>query len=41
MVTAPIPTPCGLFELGSEVDNESYDFNVLKNSDLTTGWTLP
>jgi hypothetical protein len=25
----------------SEVDNESYDFNLLKNSDLTTGWTLP
>jgi phospholipase C len=40
-VTAPIPTPCGLFELGSEVDNESYDFNTLKNSDLTQGWPLP
>jgi phospholipase C len=40
-VTAPIPTPCGLFELGSEVDNESYDFNVLLNSDLTNGWPLP
>jgi len=41
LVTPPIPTPCGLFELGSEVDNESYDFNILKNSDLTNGWTLP
>jgi phospholipase C len=40
-ITAPVPTPCGLFELGSEVDNESYDFNILKNSDLTQGWTLP
>lgn len=40
-VTPPIPTPCGLFELGSEVDNESYDFNVLLNSDLTAGWPLP
>jgi len=40
-VTPPIPTPCGLFELSSEVDNESYDFNVLKNSPLTSGWTLP
>ncbi len=25
-VKSPFPTPCGLFELGSEVDNESYDF---------------
>jgi phospholipase C len=41
VVTPPIPTPCGLFELGSEVDNESYDFNVLLNSDLTAGWPLP
>jgi phospholipase C len=41
MVTPPFPTPCGLFELGSEIDNESYDFNTLKNSDLTNGWTLP
>ena len=41
VVTAPIPTPCGLFELASEVDNESYDFNLLKNSGLTSGWTLP
>jgi len=30
-----------LFELGSEIDNESYDFNTLKNVDRTQGWTLP
>ena len=41
LVIPPIPTPCGLFELGSEVDNETYDFNILKNSDLTLGWRLP
>jgi phospholipase C len=41
VVTAPIPTPCGLFELSSEIDNETYDFNLLKNSNLTSGWTLP
>jgi phospholipase C len=41
VVPAPIPTPCGLFQLGSEIDNESYDFYKLLISDLTTGWTLP
>jgi phospholipase C len=41
LVTPPIPTPCGLFDLGSEVDNESYDFNVLLKSDLTNGWLRP
>jgi phospholipase C len=41
VVPAPIPTPCGLFELGSEVDNESYDFYELLESDLTSGWNLP
>jgi phospholipase C len=41
VVPAPIPTPCGLFELGSEVDNESYDFYNLLESDLTSGWNLP
>jgi phospholipase C len=41
VVTPPIPTPCGLFELGSEVDNESYDFYNLLYSDLTSGWKLP
>jgi phospholipase C len=41
VVPAPIPTPCGLFQLGSEIDNESYDFYELLISDLTTGWTLP
>ncbi len=37
-ITPPIPTPCGLFELGSEVDNESYDFYKLLVSDLTSEW---
>jgi phospholipase C len=41
VVPAPIPTACGLFELGSEVDNESYDFYNLLQSDLTAGWNLP
>jgi phospholipase C len=37
-VKQPFPTPCGLFELGSEVDNESYDFFNLLVSDLVSGW---
>ena len=37
-VKSPFPTPCGLFELGSEVDNESYDFFKLLVSDLVSGW---
>jgi phospholipase C len=41
VVTAPIPTPCGLFELSSEVDNESYDFYELLHSELTANWKLP
>ena len=41
VVPPPVPTPCGLFELGSEVDNESYDFYKLLISDLTAGWPLP
>jgi phospholipase C len=41
VVAAPIPTPCGLFELGSEIDNESYDFYKLLLSDLTSSWRLP
>ena len=41
LVTPPIPTPCGLFELGSEADNESYDFYKLLISDLTSNWKLP
>jgi phospholipase C len=41
VVSPPIPTPCGLFELGSEVDNESYDFKKLLESELTVGWKLP
>ena len=38
VITPPIPTPCGLFELASEADNESYDFYKLLVSDLMTGW---
>jgi phospholipase C len=41
MVPAPTPTPCGLFALGSEVDNESFDFYKLLHSPLTSGWQLP
>ena len=37
VVDAPIPTPCGLFELGSEIDNESYDVSKLLESELTVG----
>jgi phospholipase C len=40
-VSAPIPTPCGLFELGSTIDNESYDFFNLLKSDLISAWKLP
>jgi phospholipase C len=38
VVRAPFPTPCGLFELGSQVDNESYDFRKLLNSELMAVW---
>jgi phospholipase C len=38
VITPPIPTPCGLFELGSEADNESYDFYKLLASDLVEAW---
>jgi phospholipase C len=38
VVKQPFPTPCGLFELGSEIDNESYDFFKLLVSDLVSGW---
>jgi len=38
VIAAPTPTPCGLLELGSTVDNESYDFYKLQNSDLTANW---
>jgi phospholipase C len=40
LVTRPAPTPCGLFELGSQIDNESYDFYKLLVSDLTSVWKL-
>jgi phospholipase C len=38
VIMPPIPTPCGLFELASEIDNESYDFYKLLVSDLMSGW---
>jgi phospholipase C len=41
VVPSPFPTPCGLFELGSTVDNESYDFNNLLHSELTSNWRMP
>jgi phospholipase C len=37
----PRTSPSGLFELGSTVDNESYDFYKLLKSDLTNNWVLP
>jgi phospholipase C len=41
-VSTPLFTvPCGLFELGTTIDNESYDFFKLLISDLTKGWKLP
>ena len=40
-VPPPTPTSGVLFELGSRVDNESYDFNILLHSDLTANWRLP
>jgi phospholipase C len=40
-VSTPFFTiPCGLFELGSTIDNESYDFFKLLISDLIKGWRL-
>jgi phospholipase C len=38
VITPPVPTPCNLFEEVNQVDNESYDFNELLNSELMTGW---
>jgi len=38
VIKPPLPTPCGLFELGSLVDNESYDFYKLLISDLASEW---
>ena len=40
-VSPPHPTSCVLFELGSTVDNESYDLNILLHSNLTANWPLP
>ncbi|HEX5283324.1 MAG TPA: alkaline phosphatase family protein [Bryocella sp.] len=41
VVAAPRPSATGLFELGSTIDNESYDFYKLLKSDLTNNWPLP
>jgi phospholipase C len=38
VITPPVPTPCSLFELASEEDNESYDFYKMQNSPLMSGW---
>jgi len=38
VITPPTPTPCGLLELASEVDNESYDFYKMLVSDLVAVW---
>lgn len=41
IVQAPFPTPCGLLQLGSTIDNESYDFSKLFQSVLMAGWAKP
>jgi len=41
VVGRPQATPCALFELGSRIDNESYDFYRLLRSELTDNWALP
>jgi phospholipase C len=38
VISPPLPNPCGLFELGSLIDNESYDFYKLLISDLASEW---
>ena len=38
VIHTPFPSLCGLFELGSTVDNESYDFYNLLVSDLAAEW---
>ena len=38
VISQPLPNPCGLFELGSLIDNESYDFYKLLASDLASEW---
>ena len=38
VISSPLPNPCGLFELGSLIDNESYDFHKLLISDLASEW---
>jgi phospholipase C len=41
VVAPPESSPSGLFELGSRIDNESYDFYKLLKSELTNNWALP
>jgi phospholipase C len=41
VLAPPRPSASGLFELGSTIDNESYDFYKLLKSDLTNNWPLP
>jgi phospholipase C len=42
LVTPPTPNLlCGLFDLTTQVGNESYDFYKLLISDLTSNWKLP
>ena len=38
VISPPLPNPCGLFELGSTADNESYEFYNLLTSDLAAEW---
>jgi phospholipase C len=38
VISPPLPNPCGLFQLGSLIDNESYDFYKLLASDLASEW---
>ncbi len=41
VIAPPKPSVGGMFELGSTIDNESYDFYKLLKSDLTNNWRLP
>lgn len=38
VITPPTPVLCSLSNVGSDVDNESYDFYKLLNSDLMAEW---
>lgn len=41
VIAPPKRSVGGMFELGSTIDNESYDFYKLLKSDLTNNWRLP